>query len=45
MYCTVTNHLINGSYNDTSRSKDDTNDVKFEIKIGIQEDTQANWNL
>ena len=40
-----TNHLIEGRHNDASRSIDNTNNVKLQIKIGIQEDTEANWNL
>jgi len=42
---TTTNHLIEGSYDDAGRSIDDTNDVEFEIKTGIQEDANANRNL
>jgi len=41
----ITNHLIEGSDNDTGRSIHDTNDVEFEIKTGIQEDADANGNL
>jgi len=42
---TITNHLIEGSNKDTGRGIHNTDSVKFDIKIGIHEDTDTNWNL